>query len=106
MVAGDRLRGGVGVGAGGCALYLAALFSLPSSSVAHLVLLVGGLAGRCTVRGIQLSARVALALEVVSIAVVLVVLAVLRLPKGLGTAAPVVDGTCAGAGSRSVWSSG
>ena len=29
----------------GCALYLAALFSLPSSSVAALVLLVGGLAG-------------------------------------------------------------
>jgi amino acid transporter len=78
----------------GCALYLAALFSLPSSSVAFLVLLVGGLAGWCTVRGIQLSARVALAFEVVSIAVVLVVLAMLllRLPETLGTAAPVVDG--------------
>ncbi|MQA35132.1 amino acid permease [Modestobacter roseus] len=78
----------------GCALYLAALLGLPSSAVALLVLLVGGLAGWCTVRGIQLSARVALALEVVSIGVVLVVLAVLllRLDGGPGTAAPLVDG--------------
>jgi amino acid transporter len=77
----------------GCALYLAALFSLPSSSIAVLVLLVGGLAGWCTVRGIQLSARVGLALEVVSIAVVLVVLAalLLRADGSLGSAAPVVD---------------
>ncbi|OMQ16327.1 hypothetical protein A7K94_0203350 [Modestobacter sp. VKM Ac-2676] len=70
---------------------------------------LGGLAGWCTVRGIQLSARGALALEVVSIAVVLVVLAVLllRLPEGLGTAVPVVDGGRAlGAGSRSASSSG
>jgi amino acid transporter len=78
----------------GCALYLAALFSLPSSSIAAVVLLIGGLAGWCTVRGIQLSARVGLALEVVSIAVVVVVLTVLvlRADGRLGTAAPVVDG--------------
>jgi amino acid transporter len=78
----------------GCALYLAALFGLPASAVAVLVLAVGGLAGWCTVRGIQLSARVALALEVLSIVVVLVVLAVLvlRADGGSGSAAPVVDG--------------
>ncbi|WP_249523140.1 APC family permease, partial [Modestobacter marinus] len=78
----------------GCGLYLAALLGLPSSAVALLVLLVGGLAGWCTVRGIQLSARLALALEVVSIAVALVVLAVLllRLDGDPGTAAPLVDG--------------
>jgi amino acid transporter len=46
------------------------------------------------VGGIQLSARLALALEVVSIALVLVVLAVLllRSSPGSGSAAPVVDG--------------
>jgi len=78
----------------GCALYLAALFGLSGPWIAVLVLLVGGLAGWCTVRGMQLSARVALALEVVSIAVVLVVLTVLvvRADGGPGTAAPVVDG--------------
>lgn len=78
----------------GSALYAAALFSLPSSAVALLVLLLGGLAGWCTVRGIQLSARVALALEVVSIALVLVVLGVLLVSASgdVGSAAPVVDG--------------
>lgn len=78
----------------GSALYAATLFSLPSSAVAVLVLLLGGLAGWCTVRGIQLSARVALALEVVSIGLVLVVLAVLLVGADgpSGTAAPVVDG--------------
>ncbi|WP_194290581.1 APC family permease [Modestobacter roseus] len=78
----------------GCALYLAALFSLPASAVAWLVLLVGGLAGWCTVRGIQLSARVALALEVVSIGLVLAVLGVLllRVSPAAGSAAVVVDG--------------
>ena len=78
----------------GSALYAAALFSLPSSAVAVLVLLLGGLAGWFTVRGIQLSARVALALEVVSIGLVLVVLGVLLFSAsgGLGSAAPVVDG--------------
>ncbi|MGY1690400.1 APC family permease [Geodermatophilus sp. SYSU D01105] len=79
----------------GAALYLAALLGLPASSVAPLVLLLGGLAGWCTVRGIQLSARLALVLEVVSIALVLVVLGVLLAASpssGPGSAAPVVDG--------------
>ncbi|MEU2349856.1 APC family permease [Modestobacter sp. NPDC049651] len=77
----------------GCALYLAALFSFSSSAVAWLVLLVGGLAGWCTVRGIQLSARLALALEVVSIAVVIGVLIWLlaRSSGSAGSAALVVD---------------
>ncbi|MGY1858095.1 APC family permease [Modestobacter sp. SYSU DS0290] len=78
----------------GCALYLRALLGLSgTSALAVLVLLVGGLAGWCTVRGIQLSARVALALEVVSIGLVLAVLAVLVLRVGdlPGSAAAVVD---------------
>ena len=77
----------------GCALYLAVLLALPGSAVAWLVLLVGGLAGWCTVRGIQLSARLALALEVVSIAVVVGVLVVLlvRSSGPDGSAAAVVD---------------
>ncbi|SDM39980.1 amino acid/polyamine/organocation transporter, APC superfamily [Geodermatophilus siccatus] len=78
----------------GAALYVVALFGLPPGSVAVLVLLLGGLAGWCTVRGIQLSARLALALEVVSIALVLAVLVALLVAAdgGPGSAAPVVDG--------------
>jgi amino acid transporter len=79
----------------GAALYVAALLGWSPSSVAVLVLVLGGLAGWCTVRGIQLSARVALALEVVSIALVLAVLGTLLVASGggdAGSAAPVVDG--------------
>ncbi|WP_167759197.1 amino acid permease, partial [Blastococcus sp. TF02A_35] len=79
----------------GCALYLRALLGLSGPGVlVALVLAVGVLAGCSTVRGIQLSARLALALEVVSIALVVVVLGVLLLAAdgGPGTAAPVVDG--------------
>jgi amino acid transporter len=79
----------------GSALYAGALLGRPGSgATAVLVLLLGGLAGWCTVRGIQLSARVALALEVVSIGLVLAVLAVLLFASSgdVGSAAPVVDG--------------
>ncbi|QNG38949.1 APC family permease [Geodermatophilaceae bacterium NBWT11] len=65
--------------------------------LALLAVAIGALATLTTVRGIQLSARVALAIEVVSIAVVVVVLGVLLVahlsgPGGTGTGAAVVDG--------------
>lgn len=79
----------------GSALYLSRLLGMSPSPmvVAGWVLVIGSLATLCTVRGIQLSARIALALEVVSIALALAVLGVLLLaPRGgPGTAAPVVD---------------
>ena len=63
----------------GSAAYLAGLFGLAPSPLAVAVLggAVGLAATLCTIRGIQLSARVALALEVLSIVLVLTVLAVL-----------------------------
>jgi amino acid transporter len=79
----------------GAAIFLGGLFGLDPSPpvVAGLAVLLGALATLCAIRGIQLSARVALALEVVSIALVLGVLGALVLaPRGApGTAAPVVD---------------
>src|SRR3954452_17681173 len=65
----------------GSAVYLAGLLGLDPSPpmVAGLGAVLGVLATLCAVRGIQLSARVALALEVVSIALVLTVLGVLLL---------------------------
>ncbi|MGY1712190.1 APC family permease [Geodermatophilus sp. SYSU D00758] len=79
----------------GAAVYTAGLLGLRPSPgvVAVLAAGLGVLATLCTVRGIQLSARVALALEVLSIGVVLAVLGVLLLggQGGPGTAAPVVD---------------
>ncbi|MBM7805250.1 amino acid transporter [Geodermatophilus bullaregiensis] len=80
----------------GSAVYLAGLFGLDPSPpvVAGACVLLGLLGTLCTVRGIQLSARVALVLEVLSISLVLTVLAVLLLaPRSTpGTAAAVVDG--------------
>lgn len=79
----------------GAALYGAGLFGLePTPPVVGL--LAGGLgllAATFAVRGIRLSARVALVLEVVSVLLVVVVLAVLlAVARGTpGTAAPVVD---------------
>ena len=79
----------------GSALYLAGLLGLAPSPlvVAGLGGALGVLAILCAVRGIQVSARIALALEVLSIALVLAVLGVLLLaPRGgPGSAAPVVD---------------
>jgi amino acid transporter len=79
----------------GAAVYLAGLLGLSPSplAVAGLGVVLGSLATLCTVRGIQLSARVALALEVLSIALVLAVLGVLlvALRGAPGSAAPVVD---------------
>ncbi|WP_448627640.1 APC family permease [Geodermatophilus sp. URMC 64] len=80
----------------GSAVYLAGLLGLDPSPpvVAGLGAGLGVLATLFPVRGIQLSARVALVLEVLSIALVLLVLGVLLLaPRGApGSAAPVVDG--------------
>lgn len=66
----------------------------PGWAVALLTLAVGLLATLTTVRGIRLSARVALALEVFSVGVVVVVLVVLLAAHdgGTGTGAAVVDG--------------
>jgi amino acid transporter len=79
----------------GAAVYLAGLVGLDPSPpvVAVLGVSLGLLATLCAIRGIQLTARVALALEVLSIALVLGVLVALLLgPRGApGTAAPVVD---------------
>ena len=79
----------------GSAVYLAGLLGLTPSAlvVAGLGVVLGLLATLCAVRGIQLSARVALALEVLSIGLVLAVLGVLLFaPRAApGTAAPVVD---------------
>lgn len=79
----------------GSAVYLAGLLGLAPSPlvVAALAVVLGSLATLCTVRGIQLSARIALALEILSIVLVLAVLGVLLFaPRGVpGTAAPVVD---------------
>ncbi|WP_158550713.1 APC family permease [Geodermatophilus sp. TF02-6] len=83
----------------GAAVYLSGVLGLRPSPlvVAGLGALLGAAAAFCTVRGIQLSARVALALEVVSIGVVLAVLGVLLLvPRGgPGGAGAVVDGGAA-----------
>jgi amino acid transporter len=79
----------------GAAIYLASLFGVTASplGVAGLGGLVGLVATLFAVRGIQLSARVALGLEVLSIALVVAVLtALLVAPRGApGSAAPVVD---------------
>jgi amino acid transporter len=79
----------------GTAVYLGGALGVAPSPlvVAGLGALVGLAGTLCAVRGIQLSARVALALEVLSIGVVLAVLGVLLLaPRGgPGSAAPVVD---------------
>ncbi|RFU22476.1 APC family permease [Geodermatophilus marinus] len=79
----------------GAAVYTAGLLGARPTPgvVAVLAAGLGVLATLCTVRGIQLSARVALALEVLSIGVVLAVLGVLLLGArgGPGSAAPVVD---------------
>ena len=86
----------------GSASFLAGLFGLAPSPLAVAVLggAVGLAATLCTIRGIQLSARVALALEVLSIALVLTVLAVLLFaPRDApGSAAPVVDGAVSWSG--------
>ena len=80
----------------GSAVYLAGLFGLDPSPpvVAGACVLLGLLGTLCAVRGIQLSARVALVLEALSISLVLTVLVALLLaPRGApGTAAAVVDG--------------
>jgi amino acid transporter len=67
----------------GAAAYGAGLLRLPPTPtvVGVLVLGVGGLATLLTIRGIQLSARVALALEVASIVMVTVVLVLLLLAR-------------------------
>jgi amino acid transporter len=79
----------------GASVYLAGVVGLRPTPlvVAALAVPLGLLATLFTVRGIQLSARVALALELVSTVVVLAVLGVLLLaPRGgPGTAGPVVD---------------
>jgi amino acid transporter len=79
----------------GAAVYLAGVVGLRPTPlvVAALAVPLGLLATLFTVRGIQLSARVALALELVSTVVVFAVLGVLLLaPRGgPGTAGPVVD---------------
>ncbi|SFP59721.1 amino acid/polyamine/organocation transporter, APC superfamily (TC 2.A.3) [Geodermatophilus dictyosporus] len=80
---------------GGSALYLAGLLGLePTPSVVALLGgVVGLLATAFAVRGIRLSARVTLVLEVVSVALVAVVLGALLLvaPGAPGSAASVVD---------------
>jgi amino acid transporter len=87
----------------GAATYLGGAFGLRPTPlvVAGLAALLGLLGSLFTVRGIQLSARLALALEVLSIAVVLVVLGVLLFaPRGgPGTAAPVVDASAGWSGA-------
>ncbi|MGY1594416.1 APC family permease [Geodermatophilus sp. SYSU D00708] len=79
----------------GAAIYLAGVVGLRPTPlvVAGLGAGVGALATLFTVRGVQLSARVALALEVLSIGVVLAVLAVLLVADrgDPGSAAAVVD---------------
>ncbi len=86
----------------GAVAYLASFAGIdaPGWLMALLVVALGALATLTTVRGIQLSARVALALEIVSILVVVVVLAVLLLAHrgGTGTAAAVVDGPVTASG--------
>lgn len=80
----------------GSVAYLTSATGLPPTgwSPALLALGIGALATLTTVRGIRLSARVALALEVVSVAVVVVVLGVLLVAHdgGTGTGAAVVEG--------------
>ncbi|SDC60216.1 amino acid/polyamine/organocation transporter, APC superfamily (TC 2.A.3) [Geodermatophilus telluris] len=79
----------------GAALYLAGLLGLEPTPpvVALLGGAVGLLATAFAVRGIRLSARVALVLEVVSVALVVAVLGALLVlaPRTPGSAAPVVD---------------
>jgi len=80
----------------GAVAYLVSFTGLdpPGWAVAVVTLAVGLLATLVTVRGIRLSARVALALEVVSVGVVVAVLVVLLAAHrgGTGTGAAVVDG--------------
>ncbi len=78
----------------------------PGWVAALLAVAVGLVATLTTVRGIRLSARVALALEVVSIVVVVAVLGVLLAADGggTGTGAAVVDGPVTAGGVATAWS--
>jgi amino acid transporter len=79
----------------GAGIYLAGAFGVSASgpAVVGIVALAGVVVGLCAVRGIRVAARVTLTLEIVSVSLVLVVLAVLLagLSAGGGTAAPVVS---------------
>ncbi|MGY1671695.1 APC family permease [Geodermatophilus sp. SYSU D00710] len=79
----------------GAGIYLAGAVGVRASTPAVLtgVVAVGVVVGACAIRGVRVSARVTLALEVVSITLVLVVLAALlaALPADGGTAAATVD---------------
>ncbi|SCX54261.1 amino acid/polyamine/organocation transporter, APC superfamily (TC 2.A.3) [Klenkia marina] len=86
----------------GSVAYLVSFTGLdpPGPAVALVAVSVGLLATLTTVRGIRLSARVALALEVVSVGVVVAVLLVLLAAHdgGSGTGAAVVDGPVSAGG--------